>query len=230
MPLPRWHSMVSVAPHTARGSVTWRISAVMAPAEATTAGCISAEPAEPPNAAITVKSSGKSPCMPLDIRSTDCRHRAVWSLRSLTRNTQIISMHTTCPASLFLPSRRHSRLQISAGAARRVSRHRLPVTAEQNRLVISCITWSKSRVSWPRAMPCSVCRKPPVAAKGSDAPTASSCGDKSRPSSICVTPSVRVWAAAGQGMSASSNARASALMGSGRAAGSAACAWRAAPG
>ena len=49
---------------TASGTVTPEIRLVIALADATTAGCISAEPALPPTAAIIVSSIGSSPCIP----------------------------------------------------------------------------------------------------------------------------------------------------------------------
>ena len=165
-------------------------------AEATTAGCISADPELPPTAAIIVSSSGKRPCIPSDMRVTAPLHSAMWSVRSWVRKTHTHSRHTTRPASPDFPVSRVSRAQTNAGAISRVSRHRLPFRAERNWAVSSAITWVKSRESSPLARANSVAVKPPVAAKGSPWVRAASRAAVSRAETICPTPSLRDSAAA----------------------------------
>lgn len=132
IPSPKWQSIHNTPDATASGTVMPEIRLVIALADATTAGCISAEPALPPTAAIIVSSIGSSPCIPAEICCTVVTASVMWSLKSCVRNTHTNSCTTMRPHSLLLPLNCFSSAQSSAGAISRVSRQRLCRTAEKN--------------------------------------------------------------------------------------------------
>ena len=112
----------------------------------------------------------------------------MWSLKSCVRNTHTNSCTTMRPHSLLLPLNCFSSAQSSAGAISRVSRQRLCRTAEKNcRESKSAVCW-KSMVISPRAMAVSVCRKPPVCAKGSSSERADSSAALSKADTMVLMP------------------------------------------